>query len=122
MANHEAVENVTAWRTISEDNIWYTQALDGSAIYAFVNDDDWKWMESRSFLLRPVKGTNKTTVDILGQNKEMMEYTLKVSPKPIFEISKDGLFVNIIKAQRLNKTWDNPLVIKIQNASHIDGD
>ena len=118
MANHEAVDNVKTWDVVNEDNIWYTQSIDGSAIYAFVNDEDWKWMQSRSFLLKPVKGNNRTTVHILGQNKEVMEYTLDISPEPIFETGKNGLFVNIIKAQRLNKTWDNPVVIKIQHATY----
>jgi hypothetical protein len=58
----------------------------------------------------------------MGQDKAFMENTLTVSPAPIFEVSKDGLFVNVMKAQRLNRSWDNPVVIKIQEATFRDSD
>jgi hypothetical protein len=41
----------------------------------------------------------------------MMEYHMQRSPKSIFSVLDEGIFVNVVKAQRLNKTWDNPLVI-----------
>jgi hypothetical protein len=83
-----------------------------------VNDEDWKHMESRTFLLESIKGSGKTEVKVLGQNDLAMEYEQNRSPKPIWQVTDKGLFVSIIKAQRLNKTWDNPLVIEITNAEY----
>lgn len=36
------------------------------------------------------------------------------TPKPILSVVEDGIFINVVKAQRLNKTWSNPLVIKFE--------
>ena len=51
---------------------------------------------------------------MLGQNDEMMEYLVQRSPKSVFSVVEEGIFINVVKAQRLNKTWDNPLVIKFE--------
>jgi alpha-L-fucosidase len=118
MANHEAVDGVVPWKTVQDQDVWYTSSRDGKSIYAFVHDEGWNWMEERAFFLRPVRGNKKTMVEVLGQNDAAMEYTLQRSPKPLFGLHDNGLFISVIKAQRLNKTWDNPLVIKITNASH----
>jgi len=120
MANHEAVDNIQPWKIPVEEGVWFTQNNDGTIIYAFVNDGDWKHMESRSFLLESIKGSNRTQVSVLGQNDLAMEYDISRTPKPKWKVTDDGLFVNIVKAQRLNKTWDNPLVIKIENAEYYD--
>lgn len=120
MANREAVIEVKPWKISREDDYWFTQSNDGSCIYAFVNDEDWKHMQSRTFLFKSINGDNKTRVTVLGQNDLAMEYDLSHSPKPKWQATEDGLFVSIIKAQRLNKTWDNPLVIKIENAEYYD--
>ena len=42
------------------------------------------------------------------------------SPKPVLSVVDDGIFINVIKAQRLNKTWSNPLVIKLENVEYRD--
>ena len=118
MANHEAIENVRPWKVTRENNFWFTQSIDSSAVYAFVNAPYWKWMEERAFFFRSLEGTSKTKVSVLGQNDQMMEYQVHRSPKPVLSVTKDGIFVNVVKAQRLNKTWNNPLVIKFENVEH----
>lgn len=118
MANHEAVDDIKPWEIIREDDVWFTQSPDGKAVYAFVNDEDWEWMERRSFLFRTLRGGPGTKVSILGQNAEMMEYSIEISPAPLWEVTPGGIFVNVIKAQRLNKTWDNPLVVKLENVRY----
>lgn len=112
MANHEAIDEVRPWKVTNEGNIWFTRSKDNVSVYAFVNAPFWKWMEEKAFFIRSLKGSKDTKVSILGQNDQMMEYQVHRSPKPIFSIVDEGIFVNLVKAQRLNKTWDNPLVIK----------
>ena len=115
MANHEAIDAVRPWKITNENDIWFTSATDQSSVYAFVNAPYWKHMEERSFFIRSLKGSSKTSVSILGQNDEMMEYVIYRSPKSIVSVVEEGVFVNVVKAQRLNKTWRNPLVIKFEN-------
>jgi alpha-L-fucosidase len=71
-------------------------------------------MEEKAFFIRSLQGGKDTQVSILGQNEEMMEYQVQRSPKTIFSVTDEGIFVNVIKAQRLNKTWKNPLVIRFE--------
>lgn len=118
MANHEAVVNVRPWDVTNENEIWFTRSKDHSAVYAFVNAPYWKHMEEQAFFIRSLKGNRNTEVSILGQNDEMMEYAIYRSPKSIFSVVEEGIFVNVVKAQRLNKTWDNPLVIKFENVEY----
>ncbi len=116
MANKEAIEGVRPWKIADENGVWFTQSKDQKIVYAFANAPYWKWMEERAFLIRAIKGSKNTRVSILGQNDEMMEYQIHRSPKPVFSIVDEGIFVNIIKAQRLNKSWDNPMVIRFEGA------
>ncbi len=118
MANHEAIENIRPWKIADENGVWFTKSKDDRYIYAFVSEYNWKWMEEKAFLFRSLSGSSKTKISILGQNEQMMEYQVYRSPKTIFSITDDGIFVNVIKAQRLNKTWDNPLVIRFENVEY----
>jgi len=120
MANHEAIDNIRPWKVTNEGDTWFTSSKDETSVYAFVNSPFWNWMEEKAFFLRSLQGTKDTQVSILGQNELMMEYQVYRSPKTIFSITDEGIFVNVVKAQRLNKTWDNPLVIKFEEVNFKD--
>ena len=47
-----------------------------------------------------------------------MEYEIEKDPKIYAVPTDEGLFVSVIKAQRLNKTWKNPVVLKMENVSY----
>lgn len=114
MANREAIENTRPWEITNENNIWFTRSKDQQSVYVFVNTPYWKHMEEKAFFIRSLKGSSNTKVSILGQNDQMMEYLVYRSPKAIHSVVEEGIFINVVKAQRLNKTWSNPLVIKFQ--------
>ena len=114
LANFEAIENVRPWKITDENGVWFTQSKDQKLVYAFVNAPYWKWMEEKAFFIRSIKGSKSTRVSIIGQNDEMMEYQVHRSPKPIFALAAEGIFVNVIKAQRLNRSWNNPMVIRFE--------
>jgi alpha-L-fucosidase len=118
MANHEAIENVRPWKVESENNVWFTQSKDQRYVYAFVNAPYWKWMEERAFLIRSLRGDKNAKVSILGQNGSMMEYHVHRSPETIFSVVSEGIFVNVIKARRLNAAWDNPMVIRFEGVEY----
>jgi alpha-L-fucosidase len=114
-ANHEAIESVRPWHITKEQDTWFTQSKNGKYVYAFVNEPYWNWMEEKAFFFRSMVGNDATKISILGQNDVMMEYQVHRSPKPIFYVTEEGIFVNVVKAQRLNKTWRNPLVIRFED-------
>ena len=115
MANHEAVDDIRPWRITNENDIWFTSSKDQRSVYAFVNAPFWSHMEEKAFFIRSLTGSSDTKVSILGQNDEMMEHLVYRSPKSVFSVVKEGIFINVVKAQRLNKTWSNPLVIKFES-------
>ncbi len=121
MANHEAIYNVKPWEITKENDIWFTASEDRKTVYAFVNTPYWKRMEEKAFFIRPVRGTPKTAVSVLGQGQEVMEYNLSRSPRIIWSAVDEGIFVNVIKAQRLTDTWSNPMVIKLENVTFGGG-
>ena len=118
MANHESIEQVKPWKITEENGVWFTSNKDENAVYAFVNSSYWKWMEEKAFFIRSLSGSSKTKVSVLGQNDLMMEYLVYRSPKAVYSVTDEGIFVNVVKAQRLNKTWSNPLVIKFENVTY----
>lgn len=120
MANHEAIENIRPWKIHYENDVWFTQSKDQNFVYAFVNAPYWNHMEEKAFFFRSLKGSSKTKVSVLGQNDETMEYVISRSPKSIISVVEQGIFVNVVKAQRLNKTWRNPLVLKFEGISLMD--
>ena len=82
--------------------------------YAFVNAPNWRWTEGRSFFIRSVGGSGKTRVSVLGQDDRVMEYRLDMSPRALHAVHEEGLFVHVIKAQRMSFNWNNPLVVRIE--------
>ena len=116
--NSEAVGAVRPWVITNEGEIWFTKAKDADTVYAFVPGADWRWGERKTVLLRSVTAENSTTVGVLGQNDEVLEYRTDVIPKTEWEQTPDGLRIDAYRAQRLynDRRWPNPVVLKIENA------
>ena len=116
--NREAIYATRPWVVTNEGDLWFTMAKDGSAVYVAVTGDDrWKWGERREFLLRSVRSTPETTVSVLGQNSEVMEYQPQADASSTWRQTDDGLVVSAMNTHRLynDKKWPNPVVIKLTN-------
>ena len=118
MANHESVSLVKPWKVANEQDIWFTTSKDEKIVYAFVNAPYWSWMEEKAFFIRSLNGASSTKVSVLSQNDLMMEYQVHLSPKPVFSVTSEGIFVNVVKAQRPQKNWDLPLVLKFEDVTY----
>jgi len=116
LANSSSVYNTRPGDFYIENDIWFTQSKDKKKIYAFLNGADWGRMQSRAFLLPCIMGGNKTKVTVLGQGGGISEYNPTLKTAPIYKATDDGLFISVIRAHRLNDTWDNPIVLQIENA------
>jgi alpha-L-fucosidase len=117
--NGEAIYNVRPWHIIREDNIWFTKAKDADTVYAFVTGIyDWKKGDRKNFILKSVRATENTDIELLGQSGRVLEYAPKVNPKATWTQDENGLYISVMRAQRIynNTKWPNPVVIKITNA------
>jgi alpha-L-fucosidase len=117
--NREAIYDTRPWHVFQEGDIWYTRK-GKDTVYAFIcSKDRWPHGQQRSILLKNVKANTGTKVSILGQNDLVLEYNPEVLPRTSFVQTDDGLVVTATRAQRIynDRTWPNPVVIKITNAS-----
>jgi alpha-L-fucosidase len=108
----------------NEEGVFFTKrnpdrkgAGEGDTVFAIVTEA-WKYGEPKTVTLKSVAATEKTSVSVLGQTGEILEYRPQVKPVANFEQTADGLKITAWKAQRLytNNQWPNPVVIKITNA------
>jgi len=116
-ANGEAIHNVVPWKIIREDDMWFTQSADKKSVYVFVTQDNWKYGERKSFLLKSLKGNKSTKVSILGYDSQLVEYRKGYDASIHVDYSSLGLVVSAVNGQRFytNNKWDNPVVFKIEN-------
>ena len=130
--NGEAIYGTRPWHVTHEGDIWFTRSAGGETVYAVVTRIDWAACEDAagtgdpdrtygrrlSFTLRSVAATDRTTVQVLGQSGETLEYRGNIDPTPRFEQHEGGLRVSVMNAQRIYNMWDwkNPIVVKIAHA------
>ena len=114
--NQEALHNTRPWVITNEESTWLLRAKDGSAVYAVLFDvKDWDRGQRREFVLRSVRATEKTTVEVLGQSGELTEYRPDLDAHTYWEQRDDGLHISAMHAQRIycGGQWRNPLVLKV---------
>lgn len=116
--NGEAMHGVRPWCITNEEDIWLLQKKDGSALYAVLFDmGEWDRGQRRELLLKSVKASVNTVVEVLGQSGEETEYRPDLDARVYWEQRTDGLFLSVMHAQRIycGVQWRNPLVLKITN-------
>jgi alpha-L-fucosidase len=123
--NSEAIYSVRPWivpyeTVASEDRVWFTQGKNNGPLYAIVDSENvWERGTWREFTLHSVKATPETTISVLGQNDQTLEYKPQVVPKSTFTQEVDGLHIRVMRAQRLqdNSRWPNALVVKLAHVA-----
>jgi alpha-L-fucosidase len=116
--NGEALEKVNPWILSNEGNIWFTYKPSEKTVYAILTKiQDWPRGERREYVIKSVKTSDKTKIDVLGQSSELVEYQPEIDASTYFEEKEDGLHISFVRAQRIynNHKWNNPLVLKITN-------
>jgi alpha-L-fucosidase len=119
--NRESIYNIRPWHVIREGDIWFTKAKDSDTVYAIVTKIDWPKGQRKNFTLKSVRATNKSEIEILGQSGRVLEYSPTVNPKATWRQDENGLYISVMRAQRIyNDTkWPNPVVIKITHAKEV---
>ncbi len=116
--NSESIYGVRPWVVTNENDIWFTRAKTGDAVYAFVTGPRWKLGEWNEITLRSLRAGTGTQVSVLGQNDKVLEYRSEVVPKTMWRQDDQSLHIRAMHAQRLtdDRKWPNPIVLKITGA------
>jgi alpha-L-fucosidase len=112
----ESLQAVRPWVVTNEGDVWFTRKRGEDTVYALVTKvGNWQMGERRTFTLRSVKATARTTVGILGQTGEVLEYRPDVDPRPSWRQEADGLHLTVTLAQRYydDRHWPDPVVMKL---------
>lgn len=101
-----------------DHEVWYTQKSQEETVYAIVVGTPWPKGERKVITLQQVQATEGSTVEILGQSGQVLEYKPDVNPKASWTQDGGGLHISAMRAQRLynNNRWPNPVVIRITKA------
>lgn len=114
--NRDAIHGTRTWPVTREGNIWITREKDADTVYLFLTKEKpWALGVRREFTLTHVKSTARTTITVLGQNSQVVEYNPNINPAAEFRQLPDSLIISVVRAQRLynDRTWGNPLVVKL---------
>lgn len=115
LINGEAVFGSVPWEVTHEGDVWYTQAKDGSVVYACLTDPVWPWGERREITLKNVHATAQTQVSILGETGRVLEYQPEVDPRPMWRQTTEGLHISAMRTKRVydDCDWPNPIVFAL---------
>jgi alpha-L-fucosidase len=126
--NREAIYQVRPWHVTHEGNQWFVRSsTDPKTVYMFltgIGPVDWAFGSRKQFVLKSVRATASTTVSVLGHGGEVVEYMPKADPTPRFAQQEDGLYLDLMKAQRIYNltrgphSWPNPMVVKLTGVEH----
>jgi alpha-L-fucosidase len=102
-----------------DHEVWYTQDRTSQIVYAIITGTPWPKGERKVITLHQVQATAQSTVEILGQSGNVLEYKPDVNPKASWTQDERGLHISAMRAQRLynNNRWPNPVVIRITHAT-----
>lgn len=114
--NGEAILGADPWHVTNEGPVWFTRR--GDTVYAIVTGDRWYLREERTLLLRSVRATAESDIEVVGQTGEVMEYHPEARPKTRWIQDEQGLRITARRVHRLynNGKWPNPVVLRITKA------
>ena len=116
--NQESIYDVRPWIITNEKDIWFTKSKDSKDLYVLLTRiPGWRRGDRKTFTLKSVKATAETTISVLGQSSELVEYMPDVDASARFEQKKEGLEISVVRAHRIynNHKWPNPIVVKLEN-------
>lgn len=124
--NDEAIHNVRPAVIAGERGVWYTRSKDGKSVYAFLTEHTgkrrWKRGERKEVTLKRLRATEGTSVSVLGQNDQVLEYKPGADVRSRFEQTESGLTISVVRAQRLynDNTWPNAVVVKLTGVEFVE--
>lgn len=126
--NREAIHDTRPWIVTDEEQVnrdtavWFTQARNGSAVYALVTGVSWPWGARREFVFASLQAMNSTVVTILGESGLELEYRPDANPRPAWRNTPQGLHVSAVRTKRVynDYDWPNPVVLKLSHVKPLE--
>ena len=113
--NQEAFNNTIPNHIIREDKLWFLRSRDRRTAFIFINEDNWKYGERKTFEIQAFQATEKSQVSVLGHKGQVLEYQPDVDPSPRITPTQNGIQISVTRSQRIynDRRWNNPVVVKI---------
>ena len=99
--NGEATRRVRPWKVTREEGAYFTWDAEAGTVYAFDTLPPLEMGDWRAFSLKSVRATDATTVEVLGQSGEVLEYQPEVDPQTRWRQEGDELRISFCRTQRL---------------------
>ena len=116
--NQESLYDVRPWIVSNEGDIWFTKAIDEPTVYVHLTGhESWERGKRKNYILKSLKITKDTKIEVLGHDGLVVEYQPSNDPKSYAVQKEDGILLSVIRAQRIynNNFWPNPVVVKLTN-------
>lgn len=118
MANHQAIENMRPWKISHFHSLWYAQSTNTKYIYVMLPSPGWKRNTERAFLLHPLKGSAKTKIEVIGQQKSTNDSSEWHHRSIVSAATVQGLFVDVVRTQQLSEEASFPVILRITGVSY----
>ncbi|MBN2165632.1 MAG: alpha-L-fucosidase [Marinilabiliaceae bacterium] len=118
--NQEALnQTIPNQKKIKEDNMWFLKSKDRKTAYIFINENQWKFGDRKTYTTDAFKITENSQISVLGHNGKVLEYNKDANPVPVLKQTADGIEFSVTRSQRIynDRQWDNPIVVKITELS-----
>ncbi len=114
--NGDAIYGTRPWVITNEGDLWFTKH--GDTLYVIVDDPDpasWRRGTARDLLLKTVRATSASSVEVLGQSGDLVEYRPELNAHSTLHQGEDGLHLHAVRAQRLrdDDVWPYPTVLRV---------
>lgn len=122
--NQESIHGVRPCPIVQQDGLHFTRSRqDNGTVYVFIpqGEDGWERGERREFLLKAISADSESSISVLGQNDQVVEYSVGADAASRVEQLDEGLQISVVRAQRIynNKKWPNPIVVKLEGVEFV---
>ncbi|MBN2632117.1 MAG: alpha-L-fucosidase [Bacteroidales bacterium] len=100
---------------IREKNMWFLKSRDGKTAYIFINEENWKFGERKTYKTQAFRTTANSHISVLGHNGQVLEYQKDADPAPYFKQTPEGIEFSVTRSQRIynDRKWNNPVVVRL---------
>jgi len=115
--NARAIHGTRPWVVTREGSLRFTWREETGELFVIVphGENPWRRGERRTVTLRSVVAGPDMTLDVLGQNSDVLEYMPETDVSCRFDLDDKGLHCSVARAQRLynDHAWPYPLVLRL---------
>ena len=114
--NGEAMHATRPWRQPRQEDLMFTQSIDGSVVYAIDLGPPLPFGAWRTVSVDGIRLAPSARVSVLGASGLTLEYQPDVDPRPRWQPTATGIEVTYCRTQRLynDLQWPNPITLKIE--------